>query len=208
MSEHAVPLNGKHSCYKKCWSLMVSFNRCTQESFSFSSELKKSAPVFRSLVFSGKTWASVVGKPLPIVSLGDSAQFGSIFYSKPLPTFDSELEDCLKNIENSLTSLVEQIGKLAQRLDSLGPVVSQPSPGCQPWVTFPSQDHVKDIVMKEGSSGTTSGKAASKPDLSASLGVKKLESILARLFASVMSLTTHLDGLSLTGVAFSLSSFQ
>ncbi|KAG9301049.1 hypothetical protein G9A89_015785 [Geosiphon pyriformis] len=116
---------------------------------------KKSASVSRPLAFSRKTWASVVGKPLPIVFFGGSAQSGSISYGKPLPTVNGELENCLKNIENSLTSLAEQIG--------------------------------------EGSSETTSGKAAPKPDLSVSLGVKKLESIFAGLSASVMSLTAHLD---------------
>ncbi|KAG9302475.1 hypothetical protein G9A89_006439 [Geosiphon pyriformis] len=162
---------------------------------------KKSAPVSHPLAFSGKTWASMVGKPLLIVSLGGSAQSGSISYGKFFPTFDNELEDCLKNIESSLTSLIEQIGKLAQRLDSLGLVVSQPSLGCQPSVTPLLQDYVGDVVMEEGLSGTTSGEAASKPDLFVSLGVKKLESILAGLSVLVMSLTAYLDGLSLTGVA-------
>ncbi|KAG9304667.1 hypothetical protein G9A89_021447 [Geosiphon pyriformis] len=152
---------------------------------------KKSASVSHPLAFGGKTWASMVGKLLPIVPFDGSAQFSSISCGKSLPTFNGELEDRLKNIESSLISLAEQIGELAQRLNSLELV-----------------DHMSDIVMGEGSSGIANGKTAPKPDLSASLGVKRLESILAGLSASVISLTAHLDGLSLTGVAPLLSSFQ
>ncbi|KAG9297051.1 hypothetical protein G9A89_000430 [Geosiphon pyriformis] len=76
---------------------------------------KKSAPVSCSLAFGGKTWASVVGKPLSIVSFGGSAQSGSISYGKFLPTVNGELEDHLKNIESSFVSLAGQIGELAKR---------------------------------------------------------------------------------------------
>ncbi|KAG9298571.1 hypothetical protein G9A89_004279 [Geosiphon pyriformis] len=159
---------------------------------------KKSAPVSHPLAFGENTWAFMVGKPLLIVFFGGSVQSGSINYDKPLPTVNGELEDHLKNIESSLTSLVEQIGELAQRLDSLGPVVSQPSPECRPPVTPSLQDHVGDVVIGEGSSGTINGGTALKPNLSAFFEVKKLESIFAGLSASVMSLTARLDGLSST----------
>ncbi|KAG9302813.1 hypothetical protein G9A89_009590 [Geosiphon pyriformis] len=79
---------------------------------------KKSAPVSHLLVFGGKTWASMVGRPLPIVFFGGSAQSGSISYGEPLSPVNGELENHLKNIESSLVSLIGQIGELVKRLDS------------------------------------------------------------------------------------------
>ncbi|KAG9296424.1 hypothetical protein G9A89_015016 [Geosiphon pyriformis] len=40
------------------------------------------------------------------------------------------------SLECSLADLVEQVGKLAKRLDALMPMVSQPRPGCKPLVIF------------------------------------------------------------------------
>ncbi|KAG9302710.1 hypothetical protein G9A89_005184 [Geosiphon pyriformis] len=160
---------------------------------------KKSASVSCHLAFSGKTWAFVVGKPLPIVSFGGSAQFSSISYGKPLPTVNGELEDCLKNIESSLVSLIGQIGELAKRLDSFMPAVFQPSPGCQLPVTFPSQNQGEDIVIRVGSGNVTSDKTAAVLGSTVSPEVVKLENMLEDLSASVMSLSVCLDGLALAG---------
>ncbi|KAG9293047.1 hypothetical protein G9A89_016409 [Geosiphon pyriformis] len=68
-----------------------------------------------------------------------------------------KVNDRFAALEHSLASLAEQVGKLAKRLDALGPIVSQPSPGCQPLVTPSSQNQGVDIVMSEGSGAATSG---------------------------------------------------
>ncbi|KAG9286422.1 hypothetical protein G9A89_014588 [Geosiphon pyriformis] len=161
---------------------------------------KKSAPVSRPLAFGGKTWASMVGKPLPLASFSGSAQSGSVSYGKPLPTVSSELEDHLKNIESSLVSLAGQIGELAKRLDSFVLAVSQPSPGCQLPVTPPSQNQEEDIVMEVGLGNATSDKTAAIFGSTASPEVVKLENMLEGLSALVMSLSVHLDSLALAGV--------
>ncbi|KAG9305253.1 hypothetical protein G9A89_001515 [Geosiphon pyriformis] len=153
---------------------------------------KKSAPVSHPLAFGGKTWASVVGKPLPLASFSGSAQSGFVFYGKPFLTVSGELKDHLKNIESSLVSLVGQIGKLAKRLDSFVLAVFQPSPG---W---------EDIVMRVGLDDATSDKTAAVTGSTASPEVVKLENMLEGLFASVMSLLACLDGLALAGGALSL----
>ncbi|KAG9290563.1 hypothetical protein G9A89_020933 [Geosiphon pyriformis] len=146
---------------------------------------KKSASVFCPLAFSGKTWASVVDKPLPLVSFNGSAQSGSVSYGKPLPTVSGELEDHLKNIESSLVSLAGQIGELAKRLDLFMPAVSQSSPGCQLPVTLLSQNQREDIVMGVGSSDATSDKTAAILGSTVSPEVVKLENMLESLSASI-----------------------
>ncbi|KAG9304769.1 hypothetical protein G9A89_016799 [Geosiphon pyriformis] len=151
-----------------------------------------------------KTWASMVGKPLLIVSFGGSAQSGSISYGKPLPTVNSELEDCLKNIENSLVSLAGQIGELAKRLDSFVPAVSQPSSGCQLLMTPSSQNQGEDIVIGVGSDDATNNKTAAVLGSTVSPEVVKLENMLEGFSASVISLSMHLDSLALAGGALPL----
>ncbi|KAG9298617.1 hypothetical protein G9A89_012685 [Geosiphon pyriformis] len=160
---------------------------------------KKSAPVSHPLAFSRKTWASMVGKRLPLALFSGSAQSGSISYSKSLPTVSGKLEDCLKNIESSLVSLAEQIGKLAKKLDSFMPTVFQPSPECQLLVTSPSQNQEENIVMGVGLDDATSDKTAAATGSIASSEVVKLENMLEGLSASVMSLLVRLDGLALAG---------
>ncbi|KAG9297732.1 hypothetical protein G9A89_011247 [Geosiphon pyriformis] len=48
---------------------------------------------------------------------------------KPTLMVSVELNNRFATLEHSLTSLMECIDKLAKRLDSPGPMVSQPSPG-------------------------------------------------------------------------------
>ncbi|KAG9292206.1 hypothetical protein G9A89_023926 [Geosiphon pyriformis] len=144
---------------------------------------KKSAPVSRSLAFSGKTWASMVDKPLPIVFFGGSAQFGSISYGKPLLTVNGELKNRLKNIESSLVSLIGQIGELAKRLDSFVPAVSQPNPRCQLPMTSPSQNQGENIVIEVGSGDAISDKTAAVFGSTALPEIVKLENMLEGLSA-------------------------
>ncbi|KAG9303976.1 hypothetical protein G9A89_005886 [Geosiphon pyriformis] len=165
---------------------------------------KKSAPISHPLAFGGKTWASMVSKPLPLVSFSGSAQSGSVSYGKPLPTVSGELEDCLKNIESSLVSLAKQISELAKRLDLFVLAVSQPSPGCQLPVTPLSQNQEEDIVMGVNSDDATSDKTAAITGSTASSEVVKLENMLEGLSALVISLLVRLDGLALAGGALLL----
>ncbi|KAG9299430.1 hypothetical protein G9A89_009382 [Geosiphon pyriformis] len=89
----------------------------------------KFASIFRPLVFSGKTWTSVVGAPLVCNSYGTGSLLGSNNVSKPLPSAADDLEKHLVCIESSLVSLIGQIGELAKKLKSFMPAVFQPSPG-------------------------------------------------------------------------------
>ncbi|KAG9293591.1 hypothetical protein G9A89_005594 [Geosiphon pyriformis] len=165
---------------------------------------KKSAPVFHSLAFGGKTWASVVGSIPSDTSFGYDSQLGSIGNSKPLPPIVNDLEKHLVSIESSLVSLTEQIGNLAKRLKSFVLAVTQSSSGCQLPVTPPSQNQGEDIVMGVGSDDATSDKTAVVLDSTASPEVVKLENMLEGLSALVMSLLVCLDGLALADGASSL----
>ncbi|KAG9297895.1 hypothetical protein G9A89_000093 [Geosiphon pyriformis] len=129
---------------------------------------KKSAPISCFLAFNGKTWASVISAP-PMSSLhGIHFSFGFIDDDKPLS--------------------FEHIGKLAKKLDSLIPTVFQPSSECQLPVTSSLQNLEGDIVMKVGSSETTSGETAMVLDSSVSPHMIRLENMLEGLSASVLSL--------------------
>ncbi|KAG9289003.1 hypothetical protein G9A89_015552 [Geosiphon pyriformis] len=77
---------------------------------------------------------------------------------KPILMVSMELNDRFAALERSLASLVKCIDKLAKRLNSPKPMVSQPSPKCQPLVISSSQNQRVDIVISEGSGVTTSGK--------------------------------------------------
>ncbi|KAG9300803.1 hypothetical protein G9A89_003152 [Geosiphon pyriformis] len=163
---------------------------------------KKSMPISHPLVFSGKTWMSVVG----VSSVHNPHSAGSLLGSdkvrKPLPSVAKNLDMYLTNIESSLISLVRQINELAKRLDSLVLAVLQSSPGCQLPVTFPSQNQGKDIVMGMGLSETTSDRTAtaSVRDSFVSLYVAKLENMLEGLAALVLSLSAYFNGLVLAGI--------
>ncbi|KAG9291677.1 hypothetical protein G9A89_022096 [Geosiphon pyriformis] len=132
------------------------------------------------------------------------ATLGSIRNGKPFSPVVNNLEKHLVSIESSLVSLVRQIGKLAKRLELFMLAVSQPSPGCQLPVTSPSQNQGENIVMKVGSGDATSDKTAAISGSTILPEVVKLENMLEGLSASVMSLSTHLDGLALAGGASSL----
>ncbi|KAG9286203.1 hypothetical protein G9A89_014189 [Geosiphon pyriformis] len=152
---------------------------------------KKSAPIFRPLVFGGKSWASVVGSPLFLAPSGSLFTFGSTSNGKPLFHINGVLEKRLNSIENSLISLVEQIGELAKKLDSLVLAVLQPSSGCQ------LLNQGEDIVMGVGSSEATSGKTVITLNLLTSPHVIKLENMLEGLSKSVLILSAHFDSLAL-----------
>ncbi|KAG9301260.1 hypothetical protein G9A89_012643 [Geosiphon pyriformis] len=169
---------------------------------------RKSAPISCSLVFSGKTWASVVGAPLVHNSYGAGSLLGSDNVGKPLPSAADDLEKCLVCIESSLVSLVGQIGELAKRLELFMLAVSQLSPGCQLPVTPPLQNQGEDIVMGMGLGDATSDKTAAVLSSTASPEVVKLENMLEGFSALIMCLSVCLNGLALAGGALPLSLSQ
>ncbi|KAG9298387.1 hypothetical protein G9A89_005247 [Geosiphon pyriformis] len=72
---------------------------------------RKFAPISCLLVFSDKTWTSVVGAPLVCNSHGTGLLIGSNNVGKPFPSAVDDLEKCLVCIESSLVSLTGQIGE-------------------------------------------------------------------------------------------------
>ncbi|KAG9307029.1 hypothetical protein G9A89_003080 [Geosiphon pyriformis] len=121
--------------------------------------VKRSAPVAYPVSFGGLSWAKVARRSfsLPLSSQNVVVTNGSSSEMKLSQPVTMEVNDRFAALERSLASLAEQVGKLAKRLDTLGPMVSQPSPGCQPLVTPSSQDQEADVVISEGLSVSTSG---------------------------------------------------
>ncbi|KAG9296159.1 hypothetical protein G9A89_014751 [Geosiphon pyriformis] len=117
-----------------------------------------SCPVF----FGDVSWANIVGRssfpPLPVCN---GSTVSSVFSKiKPILMVSVELNNRFAALECSLVSLVECINRLAKRLDSSEPMVSWPSPGCQPLVTFSLQNQEVNIVMSESLGVTTNGLSA------------------------------------------------
>ncbi|KAG9304408.1 hypothetical protein G9A89_019970 [Geosiphon pyriformis] len=165
----------------------------------------KSASISRPLVFSGKTWASVVGALLVHSSHGAGLILGSNKVGKPFPPVASDLEKHSVNIENSLISFAKQISELVKRLDSLMPAVPQPSPGYQLPVTPLLQNQEKNMVMEVSSGDATGDETAAVLSSTASPEIVKLENMLEGLSTLVISLSACLDGLALADGAPSLS---
>ncbi|KAG9286483.1 hypothetical protein G9A89_014649 [Geosiphon pyriformis] len=103
---------------------------------------KHSAPVACSVSFGRVSWAKIVGGssfPPPSVHNG-LVNAGSSSEIKPTLLVMSDLKIRFAVLESSIASFVEQIGKLAKRLDLFMPAVFQPSSGCQLSVTPSLQD--------------------------------------------------------------------
>ncbi|KAG9306962.1 hypothetical protein G9A89_000876 [Geosiphon pyriformis] len=115
-------------------------------------------PVAYSVSFGNVSWAKVVGgfsfPPLPILNGVLNIDF--FLEEKPTLVVFLVLNDRFVTLERSLASLAEHVDKLAKRLNTLRPVVSQLSPGCQPLVTPLSQNQEADIVMSESLGVATS----------------------------------------------------
>ncbi|KAG9304324.1 hypothetical protein G9A89_019886 [Geosiphon pyriformis] len=120
---------------------------------------KHSASVVHPVSFGGFSWAKVVCglSSLSLSSQNVLVDNGSFLEMKPPLLVMMEVNNRFAALERSLASLAEQVGKLAKRLDALGPMVFQPSPGCQPLVTLSSQDQGADVMMSEGLGAFTSG---------------------------------------------------
>ncbi|KAG9297147.1 hypothetical protein G9A89_019428 [Geosiphon pyriformis] len=108
---------------------------------------------------------------------------------KPIIHNTSDVEKKFAVLKSSLASLAEQIDELAKRLDLFMLAVSQSSPKCQLPVTLPSQDQMGNVVIGESLGEATSGETVTTLNSSASIEVKRLESMLEELSASVLSLT-------------------
>ncbi|KAG9298408.1 hypothetical protein G9A89_000407 [Geosiphon pyriformis] len=159
----------------------------------------ESSPVARSVSFGGLSWTKVAsGSSFPPL-FGRNALVKSGFSSELVPFLlvSMEVNDRFTALERSLTSLAEQVGKLAKRLDALGPTVSQPSSGCQPLVTLSSQNQGADIVISEGSGAATSGEIVVEAvSFDVSL-VSKLEDSMKCLMETVLGLSAKVDSFGL-----------
>ncbi|KAG9285599.1 hypothetical protein G9A89_009239 [Geosiphon pyriformis] len=152
---------------------------------------KQSAPVARPVSFNGLSWAKVAMKS------GSSSEL-----VPSLPVL-MEVNDRFAAFECNLASLVEQVGKLAKRLDALGPMVSQLSPGCQLLVTPSSQNQGADIVMSKGLGAATSGEiVAGAVSFDVSL-VSKLEDSMKCLMETVLGLSAKVDSFGAGSNSFS-----
>ncbi|KAG9303175.1 hypothetical protein G9A89_001791 [Geosiphon pyriformis] len=132
-----------------------------------------------------------ISHPVSFASSGSSSGI------KPPPSVSVELNYRFATLERNLASLTEHMDKLAKRLDSLGPMVSQPSPGCQPLVTPSSQNQGVDIVMSEGSGVATGGEAIAKVVVFDPSVVSKMEETLRNLSVTVMGLSAKINNAGL-----------
>ncbi|KAG9300023.1 hypothetical protein G9A89_009751 [Geosiphon pyriformis] len=129
-----------------------------------------SAPIFCPVSFGGILWANIVGEFLfsPLSVCNGSASSGSSSEMKPTPVVSMKLNN-----------------RLAKRLDSSGPMVSQPSPK---WA---------DIMMSESSGVVTGSETIAGVAVCESSVVSKMEKTLRNLSITVMSLSAKIDNTGL-----------
>ncbi|KAG9288444.1 hypothetical protein G9A89_015650 [Geosiphon pyriformis] len=133
--------------------------------------------------------SALIARP---VSFGDN---GFSLEIKPSLLVTMEVNNRFAALECSLVCLAEQVGKLAKRLDALGPMVLQPSPGCQPLVTPLSQDQGADVVMSESSGVSTSGGTVIGVVSFNMSSVSKLEDSMRCLMEMVLGLLAKVDSI-------------
>ncbi|KAG9284463.1 hypothetical protein G9A89_014067 [Geosiphon pyriformis] len=134
--------------------------------------VKHLAPVTCPVAFGGVFWVKIAGRssfPLLLVH-NVLVNPGSFSEMKPILSVAVDIEKRFAVLENSLTSFVGQISKLTKRLDS-----------------FVLANQMGNIVMGEGSSMATSGKAAVFLKSFFSPNMIKFENILESLSTSVLS---------------------
>ncbi|KAG9290191.1 hypothetical protein G9A89_022167 [Geosiphon pyriformis] len=160
---------------------------------------RRSAPISHPVSFDGISWTNIVGESSfpPLSVRNDSAFSSSSLGIKPPPLVSVELNNRFATFEHSLASLMEHVDKLAKRLDSPGPLVSQSSPGCQLLVTPSSQNQGTDIVMSKDSDVATGGKAIAEVAVFDPLVVSKMEETLHNFSVTVMSLSAKIDNAGL-----------
>ncbi|KAG9288608.1 hypothetical protein G9A89_006709 [Geosiphon pyriformis] len=133
---------------------------------------KCSAPVAHPVLFGGVLWAKIM---------------------KPTLQMSLVLNNRFATLECSLASLAECVNKLAKRLDTLRPMVSQLSPGRQPLVIPSLQNQEVNIVMSESSGVDTSGGTVVRTAVFYSSIILKMEETLRNLSIMVMSLLAKMD---------------
>ncbi|KAG9305670.1 hypothetical protein G9A89_022592 [Geosiphon pyriformis] len=192
--------------YAKCKNLSYTSLDCSVGEKTFSSELAHRilsennknrlasiyarcfAPISCPMFFGGVLWANIVGgSSFPPLSVRDNlTSSGFSSEMKPTPLVSVELNDRFATLERSLASLVEHVDKLAKRLDSPEPMVSQPSPRYQPLVTLLSQNQGVNIVMSESSGVVTGSKTIAKVVVFDSSVVSKMEETLCNLSVTLV----------------------
>ncbi|KAG9295592.1 hypothetical protein G9A89_000957 [Geosiphon pyriformis] len=153
------------------------------------------APITCPVSFGGLSWAKIAGRSsFPLLSGQNvSASLGSSLKIKPSLLVMLEVNKRFTVLERGLASLMEQIGKLAKRLDILRPMVSQPCSGCQPLVTLSLQDQEVDVAMSKGSGMATSSETAVCKVLLLSPNIVKLKETLSGLSDLVMGLMAKVE---------------
>ncbi|KAG9286820.1 hypothetical protein G9A89_012370 [Geosiphon pyriformis] len=151
---------------------------------------KHSAPVARPVTFGSASWASIVSgfSFSPFFGCNSLVNSGSSSEIKPIPMVSKELNDRFATLKRSLASLVECVDKLAKRLDSPKPIISQSSPGCQPLV---------NIVISEGLDMATSSEIIAGVAVFDASVVSKMEDTLKNLSITVMGLSAKINNAGL-----------
>ncbi|KAG9288322.1 hypothetical protein G9A89_021353 [Geosiphon pyriformis] len=160
---------------------------------------KCSAPVAHPTKVARRCFSPPLSSQNVVVNNGSSSEM------KLSQQVAMEVNDRFAALERSLASLAEQVGKLAKRLNVFGPMVLQPSPGCQPLVTSSSQDQGVDVVMSESSGVSTSGRnvmGAVSFDMSS---VSKLEDSMKCLMETVLGLLAKVDSIGVFSVSLPLT---
>ncbi|KAG9291126.1 hypothetical protein G9A89_012998 [Geosiphon pyriformis] len=90
------------------------------------------APIAHLVAFGGVSWAKIIGSSLFFLFFAQkvSVNFGFSAKMKPISPVVKGIEKRFAVLENSFTSLIEQISELAKRLDLLIPTVFQSSSEC------------------------------------------------------------------------------
>ncbi|KAG9297429.1 hypothetical protein G9A89_020830 [Geosiphon pyriformis] len=101
-----------------------------------------SALISHPVSFNDAFWANIVGGSSfsSLFVCSGSTASGASLKIKPTPMVSMKLNDRFVALKCSLASLVECIDKLAKRLNSPEPIVSQSSPECQLLMTLSSQN--------------------------------------------------------------------
>ncbi|KAG9297024.1 hypothetical protein G9A89_008610 [Geosiphon pyriformis] len=168
---------------------------------------KRSAPVAHLVSFDGLFWAKIAhgSFSLPLSSQKVLVDNGFSLKMKPSLPVIIEVNNRFTALEHSLACLMEQVGKLAKRLDALGPMVLQPSSGCQPLVTPSSQDQGVDVVMSRGSGVSTSGGTVAEVVSFDMSSVSKLNNSMKCLIETVLGLSAKVDSIGVRLVSLPLT---
>ncbi|KAG9295177.1 hypothetical protein G9A89_006158 [Geosiphon pyriformis] len=145
---------------------------------------RRSVSISHSVSFGGAFWANIVGgfSFSPLFIHNGLAASGSFSKIKPNLIKFEDLNNRFATFEHSLISLAECIDKLAKRLNTFGPMVSQSSLGCQPLSSgvITCNETITEVVVF---------------DLSV---ISKIEEILNNISMTVMGLLAKIDNADLT----------